>query len=62
MSTAPTEEFLPALEAMLAKARAMGVAEGVDPFTTLSFLALPVIPSLRVTDLGVFDVEQFRFV
>lgn len=62
MSTAPAEEFLSALETMLDKARSMGVAQGADPFTTLSFLALPVIPTLRVTDLGVFDVEQFRFV
>ncbi len=31
------------------------------PFMTLSFLALPVIPSLKMTDLGLFDVEQFSF-
>lgn len=32
------------------------------PFMTLSFLALPVIPALKMTDLGLFDVEQFRHV
>jgi len=32
------------------------------PFMVLSFLALPVIPSLKMTDLGLFDVEQFGFV
>ncbi len=32
------------------------------PFMSLSFLALPVIPSLKMTDLGLFDVEQFGFV
>ena len=32
------------------------------PFMTLSFLALPVIPSLKMTDLGLFDVHQFAFV
>ena len=32
------------------------------PFMTLSFLALPVIPSLKMTDLGLFDVEKFDFV
>jgi adenine deaminase len=32
------------------------------PFMTLSFLALPVIPVLKMTDLGLFDVEQFRHV
>lgn len=62
MSAAPTEEFLPELERLLAQARAMGVAEGIDPFTTLSFVALPVIPEVRLTDLGMFDVTHFSFI
>lgn len=62
MSAAPAEEFLPALEGLLEQARAMGVAEGIDPFITLSFTALPVIPALRLTDMGMFDVERFAFV
>lgn len=32
------------------------------PFMLLSFLALPVIPSLKITDLGLFDVDTFKFV
>ncbi len=32
------------------------------PFMTLSFLALPVIPALKMTDRGLFDVELFRHV
>jgi len=32
------------------------------PFMLLSFLALPVIPALKITDLGLFDVKQFEFV
>jgi adenine deaminase len=41
------------------------VAKGVgsllrDPFITLSFLALPVIPALRLTDRGLVDVEGLR--
>jgi len=32
------------------------------PFMLLSFLALPVIPALKITDLGLFDVGQFGFV
>lgn len=32
------------------------------PFMVLSFLALPVIPKLKMTDLGLFDVEKFGFV
>ena len=33
-----------------------------SPFMTLSFLALPVIPSLKLSDRGLFDVDSFRFV
>jgi adenine deaminase len=33
-----------------------------DPFMALSFLSLPVIPELRVTDRGLVDVGQFRIV
>lgn len=38
------------------------VKENIEPFMTLSFLALPVIPSLKVTDKGLFDVENFQFI
>lgn len=33
-----------------------------DPFICLSFMALPVIPSLKITDQGLFDFEQFKFI
>jgi len=33
-----------------------------DPFMTLSFLALPVIPALKITDKGLFDVTTFSFI
>jgi len=33
-----------------------------DPFMTLSFLCLPVIPELKLTDRGLVDVNAFRFV
>lgn len=33
-----------------------------DPFLTLSFMALPVIPSLKITDQGLFDFNQFAFI
>ncbi|RRG17604.1 adenine deaminase [Weissella viridescens] len=33
-----------------------------DPFLTLSFMALPVIPSLKITDQGLFDFNQFKFI
>ena len=40
----------------------MGIPYHVDPFISLSFMALPVIPSLRLTDRGLFDVDAFDFV
>ncbi|GAJ12328.1 unnamed protein product, partial [marine sediment metagenome] len=33
-----------------------------DPFTALSFLALPVIPKLKLTDRGLVDVDLFDFI
>lgn len=47
---------------MVHKARQMGVSEGVDPFITLSFTALTVIPALRLTESGIFDVAAMRFI
>ena len=40
----------------------LGVSEKIDPFMTLSFMALPVIPRLKLTDSGLFDVAKFEFV
>ena len=48
------------LEAAKAAAYALGVSEGIDPFMTLSFMALPVIPTLRITTRGVVDVTTQR--
>ena len=42
-------------------ARSLG-ATHPDPFMALSFVALEVIPSLRLTDLGLVDVERFQLV
>ncbi|GKX30022.1 adenine deaminase [Vallitalea longa] len=39
-----------------------GVNPSIDPFLTLAFLALPVIPELKLTDCGLFDVDKFSFV
>ena len=61
MSDRPVLEVMEGLEHMLHLAHNCGVNAGIDPFITLSFMALPVIPELRVTDLGVFDVTSFRF-
>lgn len=50
------------LENAKAKAYELGVTPGVDPFMTLSFMALPVIPSLRITTRGVLDVNTQQYV
>ncbi len=44
------------LQEMKLLAKTLGVNENVDPFLTLSFIALPVIPELRITTRGLFDV------
>ena len=41
-------------------AYALGVSDGVDPFMTLSFMSLPVIPHIKLTTLGAVDVNAFR--
>lgn len=40
----------------------LGVSKDVDPFMTLCFMALPVIPEYKLTDIGLFDVTKFDFV
>ncbi len=62
MSGEPLERVNEQLEAAKAAAHALGVSRGVDPFMTLSFMALPVIPSLRITTRGVFDVTSQSYV
>ena len=44
------------------QAFSLGVSRGIDPFMTLSFMSLPVIPTLRLTTRGVFDVETQKYV
>ena len=61
MSERPFEEVNEGLEALLDAARDLG-SDLHDPFMTLSFLALPVIPSLKLTDKGLVDVTQFKLV
>ena len=53
MSDVGFENVNEALQRMIQKAHQMGVASKIDPFVTLSFLALPVIPELRITPRGI---------
>lgn len=61
MSDQPAEWVIARLDEMLALARERGVTPGIDPFTTLSFMALPVIPEIRITDMGIYDVVKGTF-
>lgn len=62
MSEEPLVTVNEKLETAKEKAFALGVGRGIDPFMTLSFMALPVIPSLRITTRGVFDVTSQSYV
>ena len=61
MSPQPITAIDQALNDLLAAARRLGCPLR-DPFMTLAFLALPVIPSLKITDQGLVDVDRFRVV
>ena len=56
------QEVQARLSLMQERARALGVPEGMDPFITMSFLALPVIPEVRVTARGLYSVSRGCFV
>jgi adenine deaminase len=63
MSDRPAAEVAEDLKKLLALADShYRIWEGADAFMTLSFLALPVIPSLKITARGLFDVDRFAFV
>ncbi|WP_069650889.1 adenine deaminase [Caloranaerobacter ferrireducens] len=63
MSNKSMEEVNVTLKEMLDLAyNKLGVNNDIDPFMTLSFLALPVIPEIKVTDMGLFDVSKFQFI
>ena len=62
MSDEPLVTVNEKLEHAKEVAHTLGVNPGIDPFMTLSFMALPVIPSLRITTRGVFDVTTQSYV
>ncbi len=62
MTDAPIEDVLARQQALLSAAASIGVSPQSDPLVLLSFLALPVIPEVRLTDKGLFNVLKMDFV
>ncbi|MFH1624148.1 MAG: adenine deaminase [Pseudomonadota bacterium] len=61
LSDRPLLEVADGIRKLLMSAKTLGCKIS-DPFMTLSFLALPVIPELKITDRGLVDVNKFRIV
>ena len=62
MSDKPLPEVNDLLENAKAAAYTLGVGKDIDPFMTLSFMSLPVIPTLRLTTRGVVDVMTQQYI
>lgn len=62
MSDRPLKEVEEQIVKMKEKARELGVPEGIDPFMTLAFVSLPVIPKLRLTTFGLVDTDTQEIV
>lgn len=60
MSDEPLTTVNEKLENAKSSAYELGADKSIDPFMTLSFLSLPVIPSLRITTKGVFNAENWK--
>ena len=61
MSEEPLQTVNEKLESAKAAAFSLGVSREIDPFMTLSFMSLPVIPVLRVTTRGVVNVTTQEY-
>jgi adenine deaminase len=61
MSDKPLQAVVDAMQDLHQACQEMHI-QAEDPFMLLSFLALPVIPELRLTDQGLVDVQRFDFV
>lgn len=57
MSELPLKPLAAKIEELTRLAYSMGVNREMDPFIALSFLALPVIPEIRITDMGTVEVS-----
>ena len=61
MSALNAEDAMKGIHDLEEMAYHMGVNRNVDPFITLSFVALPVIPSIRLMDTGLYNVDEHKF-
>jgi adenine deaminase len=61
MSDRPLADVIAASEATVAAVHALG-SDVESPFQSMAFLALSVIPSLKITDRGLVDVDRFELV
>lgn len=62
MSDRPLREVEGQILKMKQIARELGVPEGIDPFMTLAFISLPVIPRLKLTTFGLVDTDSQEIV
>ena len=62
MSVESVEVVLENVQRLKDALKAHGIAEGIDPFMTLAFVSLPVIPKLRLNTYGIVDVENQKIV
>lgn len=62
MSDAPLHSIIQGQQKLLQALASIGSWEDSDPFISLSFVALPVIPEVRITDMGIFDVTKMQFI
>ena len=62
MSAESVEVVMENVQRLKDALKAHGIAEGIDPFMTLAFVSLPVIPKLRLNTYGIVDVENQKIV
>ncbi len=62
MSDLPLEDIIRRQQALLEAFSSIGEYADGDPFVTLSFIALPVIPHVRITDMGMFHTDTMQFI
>ncbi len=61
MSDTPAEEVAREPDSFMGAARAMGIEPPLDPIMGMIFLPRPVIPTLRISSEGIFDVTRFQY-